>query len=172
LLGASIVIFDLEKIPARIQSLLLILTSVVFLGSGIYLFRNEFGEIESAVIVYLRNFGYSFVNMRYQWPFIVLNLFLFTLVLTLVAAKKGMISRWLNNFFQLPALVSIGRVSYGMYVIHMGLIPVLGFYKNKVSFFDNGYVYSLFYCLIVYMLAVLLYHLFEKRFLSLKVRFT
>lgn len=67
----------------------------------------------------------------------------------------------------------IGKISYGIYVIH----PLVIFYLSKLMFFSNQSVlhYIIVYCCVfggTILLSYLSYTYFEKRFLDLKDKYT
>lgn len=98
------------------------------------------------------------------------------LVWGLVLARRGVAVPWLG-WLSWPALRSVGRHSYGMYVLHVPLgtlllIPLaerLGWNVHPGLAVQLGYV--LLGLALSYVLAALVYHGFEKRFLALKHRF-
>jgi peptidoglycan/LPS O-acetylase OafA/YrhL len=106
-------------------------------------------------------------NFQPAWGYSVLNLSAALLILSCVRDWSAF--SWLRN----GALRSIGRVSYGMYVIH---IPVMVFY-NRLPFgaaWYTGIALPLLrhsgYLAVVWILAKCSYHGFEKHFLAMKER--
>ncbi len=106
----------------------------------------------------------------------VFALFFALALIAIIELREG--SRW-RRVFESPFLVSLGKYSYGLYVIHGIARPALA------SLFDfrslpTGYGLPWLYQLVFYVIAVgfcfalayASYHLFEKRFLSLKRHFS
>lgn len=80
---------------------------------------------------------------------------------------------WLHN----RALTTLGRYSYGMYLIHIAVIeffqvPVLGAFKAVLGYNLASLLSGLATILLTLALAALSYHLFEVRFLKLKRHFS
>ncbi len=73
----------------------------------------------------------------------------------------------------LPFIDFIGKISYGIYILH----PLVIFYLSKIIFFSekNFFNYVIIY-IVVFLSTVLLSHIsyeyFEKRFLSMKKRYS
>jgi len=68
------------------------------------------------------------------------------------------------RFFSLAVLRSFGKYSYGMYVLHYLLLPLF------VRWFGRGLVFVVLSIAATYGVAMISYHLFEKRFLAWKER--
>jgi len=168
--GAAIVIFRLNKLNITLQNILFFLSSLAMILSGLVLFSLMYEKL-FCTSCFLKDFGFQFGSMKFQWPYIVLNLFLVSLILILVVEQKGRLHYFMNKVFSLRLLVSVGKVSYGMYVIHLGISYLFSFYRSKVGFIANGYILFIFYAIIVYLLSLLLYNVYEKKFLNLKERF-
>lgn len=98
------------------------------------------------------------------------------LVWGLVLSGRGAAASWLA-WLRWPALRSVGRYSYGMYVLHVPLgtlllIPLaegLGWHVHAGLGIQLAYVVA--GMVLSYVLAALVYNGFEKRFLALKHRF-
>jgi peptidoglycan/LPS O-acetylase OafA/YrhL len=81
---------------------------------------------------------------------------------------------WLCRTLEFRPLVAVGRVSYGMYLLHlpvMDLGMLLLFALPRRPTIPNLGLAIVFFWLITFTAAQLLYHLVEKRFLALKDRY-
>ena len=168
--GAGIVIFRLNKLSIALQNILFFLAFLTLVAGGLILFTAMYGT-PFCTLCYLKDFGFQFESMKFQWPYIVLNFFLVSLILILVVEQKGRLHYFMNKIFSLKLVVSVGKVSYGMYIIHLGISYLFSFYRSKIGFISNGYILFIFYAIIVYLLSLLLYNVYEKKFLNLKERF-
>ncbi len=80
---------------------------------------------------------------------------------------------WLHN----PVLVTFGRYSYGMYLIHIAVIelfqvPLLGYWQASMGYNTASLLSGVATMLVTLLVAMLSYHLFEMRFLKLKRYFS
>lgn len=108
--------------------------------------------------------------------FSICALFFATVVcLAVTEHSRSMIYRGLTT----TVLRSIGRYSYGMYILHFLVLSVLNEFGFSLRNMENIFAfrpaahaaYILSNCLVTYGLAALSWHLFEIRFLRLKERF-
>ncbi|HWJ91189.1 MAG TPA: acyltransferase [Flavisolibacter sp.] len=127
---------------------------------------------EIAAPPYLSDLGYNHDavgNYAHVWRYSVLNLCFASFLLLLTDIhRQG--STLLRRIFENNILVSIGRVSYGMYIFHW-LIFV--YVMAKIAAPQNIFLKLLFfipYLAAVYLVAALSYRLYEVRFLRLKDR--
>jgi len=77
-------------------------------------------------------------------------------------APRGLLARALSA----PPLRGIGRVSYGMYLLHLPVIDLVR------ALTPNYIALSITAAAVTFALAFLMYHLYERRFLRLKLRYT
>ena len=83
----------------------------------------------------------------------------------------GAWNRWLQVALATAALRSVGRYSYGMYVIHYPIILVMGrFVPRFREDFGSAYIFPLLgvITLLSYAAAFVSYHALEKHFLRMK----
>lgn len=97
------------------------------------------------------------------------------LILVVCLDPPAGIATQLNALLSLPALRSIGRYSYAMYVFHFPILVLLGAsFRNIFAF--AGPAMPLFYAIAAvitsYIAGLLSYHLLEKHFLRFKQLFT
>ena len=112
-------------------------------------------------------------NLSFRNPYFVrigytLFAFQFASIIVLVYDTKK-IGFFINRILSLGILRFFGRYSYGIYIYHWIL------YKGFYGYFENRYMFSKVYILVFLMLVVIIsvlsFHVFEKHFLSLKSRF-
>ena len=121
------------------------------------------------------SFGYPLVEMRnYQhvWSYTLLNLTAAALIIVLVGNRRpdGFLTRLLAS--RVP--VAMGRVSYGMYVVHSGVLVLLYHLGRAVDLPADAMHstwYFACYALTVYALAYCSYRFLESPLLRLKDRF-
>jgi peptidoglycan/LPS O-acetylase OafA/YrhL len=81
---------------------------------------------------------------------------------------------WLCRVLEFRPLVAVGRVSYGMYLLHlpvMDLAMVLLFAVPRRPTILNLGMAIVYFWFVTFAAAQLLYQLVEKRFLALKDRY-
>ena len=98
---------------------------------------------------------------------------LFFMIVLLLAVPEQVRRPWstLRRALSFAPLRSVGRYSYGIYVLHLPLKligghRIAGYFKNLGG--PGSFLYLLCLTLLSYGMAVISYHLFESRFLALK----
>ncbi len=155
--------------PWRLDSLLLgALLALVFRAPrAVDWVRSNLRWIKAGFGVLALFFIYSsifepFGSLDHLFAFGLLYAGLITLAL---ANQAGLLAR----FFRQPLLMSVGRISYGIYILHQfvnGIIHSLLF-KSVPSFHNPATALATCLALAVtYLLALGSFHLFEKRFIA------
>jgi peptidoglycan/LPS O-acetylase OafA/YrhL len=171
--GAAVSAFS---VPARLGRG----SIVLLLGGGALLIigaLNVFFQVRAGLAVELSSFGYPsgmIVNMQHVWGYTVLNAF-FALVVAL-AARRDSALRMLERAW----LVKLGRVSYGVYLLHWLVILAYAQLGNALLFqleLERAArelilrAVGLPLCIAcAYGLAALSYRYFESWFLAFKDR--
>lgn len=157
--GGSIPIF---KIPEKIKRLdllcLLLFTVVVITGAINFIF------LQHPPLPHISSLGYPIASLDYGqhiWSYTLLNAFFTSLIIWVSYRTAGSL---FSNFF----LVSIGKVSYGMYLFHWGILGIFNQTVGRVL--TNSLVVFVIYFFSVYAFASLSYYFFESHFLKLKDR--
>jgi len=174
LFGAAIYIFNLDKLRPPTRYLIFIFSILITLIGGLLIYLDLNANETFYVRKYLSNFGIEgdyTKNFYRVWGLVQLNLLFSSLLLLLVSTAKKGFQLWVKRIFELKPLVAMGKVSYGMYVFHgiviWGLLGICNYdnrYMNKYAFFAL--------CLIsTWLVAFVVYHIYEKRFLALKKKF-
>jgi len=99
---------------------------------------------------------------------------LFALVLLACLTDEGTYNRWLRRVFDTAALRSVGRYSYGMYVLHFPIFLWLQKYSATFIRLCGRWAPLVFVgvvAVLAYVAAIVSYHVLEKHFLRLKHRF-
>ncbi len=99
---------------------------------------------------------------QYVWSYTLLNTFFALLVLYLLTRKNS------KGFLTHPIMVSIGRVSYGIYLFHWAILAAFSVLVEKLPFIVPSIILFVTYFLIVYGVALLSFNYYEKIFLKLK----
>jgi peptidoglycan/LPS O-acetylase OafA/YrhL len=166
-IGGLIPVLSLHrKITAAGKAVLLSFSLVVIAGIVNYIFSTPEHP-------FLLDFGYSHAqtaNYNHVWSFTLLNLFFASVILYLVTKGVNMKRYSIIRLLQLPVLVNIGKVSYGMYVFHWAVWV----YLFQRLFPEGGMAHWLLfipYAFVVYGVAWLSYRFYESYFLKLKDRF-
>jgi peptidoglycan/LPS O-acetylase OafA/YrhL len=118
--------------------------------------------------------GYNFgdTNTWQQvWYYTLLNSLAASLLLVLVSVHNSGIARSLKILLESKLLVAIGKVSYGMYIIHW-VIQKQVIDKLITVTDQNKYWLFLLDVPVVFLCALLSYYLVEQRFINLKNRLT
>lgn len=163
-IGGIIPVFSLhEKIKK--PTYLLTGSLLIALISGLINYLNS-----NSGAFYFNDLGFnhgSIKNYEHVWHYTVLNIFFASLLLTLVSVHSRSVS--LHKFLENKWMVRIGKVSYGMYVFHWGLLAyVLNFFSAE----SNLIKIILFvpYVILVYLIAELSFRVYESHFIKLKDR--
>lgn len=163
-IGGAITVFDLES-KIKKTSYFLLGAVLVAAAAGIL---NALAISQHNPHFEISSLGYPIGGMRYQqhvWSYTLLNVTFAALILHLLAQQHKV------NIFTNPLLVSIGRVSYGMYLFHWAILAAFSQVVEKLPVAVPGLILFTIYFFIVYGIAILSYHLYEKRFLKLKELF-
>lgn len=172
LLGGSITIFNTNKISLRVRSFLFLILLATTLVAGFFVYLQikpgpfNFNE-------YFTHLGYSPDYVQYLhhvWSYFLINLLFAFLLLILISSGKNLFSGIVNKSFSVAPLAAIGKVSYGMYIIHIGIREVIIPIAHSYNIY-NKYILFILYLPIVYGLAWIIYQVYEKRFLQMKEKF-
>ncbi|MBW8686713.1 acyltransferase family protein [Chitinophaga rhizophila] len=118
--------------------------------------------------------GYNFGDINsYQhvWYYTVLNCSAASLLLLLVSDQRSFAGNLIKKVLENRILVAIGKVSYGMYILHWVIQTQLIERWVPVSE-SNKYWLFLVDIPVVYGFAVLSFYVIEQRFIQLKDKFT
>jgi peptidoglycan/LPS O-acetylase OafA/YrhL len=123
---------------------------------------------------YWNDLGYHhFLTGNYQhvWHYSIINLICASLIIFLVSPYTKKSLPLLRKLFESKWMVSIGRVSYGMYVFHWLVLIYL--YQRYLMPENVLWRVLLFipYAATVYGLAAISFHYYEKKFIDLKDKF-
>lgn len=158
-LGAGAAVF--RNVFATREAWFFGLTSVIVLAAG-----QLSSMIATGSLVVDTSFGYPinmFQNGQYAWGYTLLNVWAFSLLL--LTLRPNPISSLLGH----PALVYIGKISYGMYVFHPVVRYAVRMALGVRHGLENLATFVLYFTLVVGVSA-LSYHLYEIRFLRMKNR--
>ncbi len=155
-MGAVLTIFKINekvKLPgvACLYSLLVVLVLGII---NLLIPHAELYEISSL--------GYPIASLEYGqhiWSYSVLNIFFALLILWIASPSSWAI-------FSSPFLVSIGKVSYGMYLFHWAVLGAINQIITPINL--SSLLVFILYLLAVYLIAWISYNLFERHFLRLK----
>lgn len=154
--GAAIPLFNLDK-RIKSSSIVFIISICLFLSLGFYNMISQ--ELNWTSL------GYPIggtENFQYLWSYTLVNFMCLSLILFLLDKNNSILAKAFSNKF----LVSIGKVSYGMYVYHWIVIRI---YQNTLGQFLTSAIASIMlYFMIVYFISVISYELFELHFIKLK----
>jgi peptidoglycan/LPS O-acetylase OafA/YrhL len=172
LLGGSITIFNTYKISLRVRNFLFLVLLAVTLVAGYFVYLQikpgpfDFND-------YFTHLGYSPDFVQYQhhvWSYFLIDLLFVFLLLLLISSGKNLFSAIINKSFSFAPLVAIGKISYGMYIIHIGIRHVIIPIAHNYNIY-NKYILFVLYLPVVYGLAWIIYQVYEKRFLQMKEKF-
>jgi peptidoglycan/LPS O-acetylase OafA/YrhL len=115
--------------------------------------------------------GYPYnmpAHLQYVWGYSFLNI---TAALLVLGCLRGEL-----NFFANKVLVNVGKISYGIYIIHRPVFRVVEVVEPWIKL-HFGRVATQLICMFLFLaasfiLAKLSYHYFELPFLKLKARFS
>jgi peptidoglycan/LPS O-acetylase OafA/YrhL len=141
---------------------------ILALGAGILnFFYDSHGHSLPTSMGY--NFG-DVNSYQHVWYYSVLNLFAASLLLLLISPYRSMAGTVVKRVLENNALVAIGKVSYGMYILHWVIQTQLVERWIPVSE-SNKYWLFLLDVPVVYAFALLSFHFIEQPFTQLKDKF-
>jgi peptidoglycan/LPS O-acetylase OafA/YrhL len=101
----------------------------------------------------------------------LLSVIMTVVLLAVVANSPNRVASWVSAALRMPALRSVGRVSYAMYIFHLPLATIV-VAPLVPSLKKLGAGYPVWYALVnmvcSYVVALASYHLLEKHFLRAK----
>jgi len=174
LCGAVIFIFRLSKLKLSLQYFIFIFSILITLIGGLFIYADITKGETIHIRKYLSSFGieaHYTKNFYRVWGLVHLNLLFSSLLLFLISSEKNKTHSWLKRIFELKPLVAIGKVSYGMYVFHAIVIWSLMDIFNYENSFLNKYIFFILCLVSTWLVSLIVYHLYEKRFLKLKEKF-
>jgi len=157
--GALLTVFRIPKPKVQLALLTISLPLLAFLWQ--FVFEGKVSSLNSLGYAFLMPVGNQFI-----WGYSALNYYF--AVLVFAVASEGLFTGFLNN----KLLAYLGRISYGLYVYHNGVL----WFAYRLRDFGIGDEYvkpvsALVTFLVTLLLASLTYYLIEKPFLNLKDRF-
>jgi peptidoglycan/LPS O-acetylase OafA/YrhL len=172
LLGACIPVFKLEMIENTCKRILFFSSGILLLLSGLIIYtdkstgpfyiKNYLSDL--GIIVHYTEYYY------YVWSYVVINFFFFTLLLTCTNNHSNPLS-FQKNIFTSKPLVEIGKISYGMYVLHIFVNWMLAWILEKSGISVSKYVFFCLDVILLFIISKAVYLLVEKKFLVLKDKF-
>jgi peptidoglycan/LPS O-acetylase OafA/YrhL len=168
-MGGLIPVFGLEKKVSKPSLLLGAAFSIAILAGLV----NFLTLGPSGGHSYLTDLGYNHAEMRdYQhvWCYTLLNLFFASFILMLVSEQARHQFPWIRRLLESNWMVSIGRVSYGMYIFHWAIMVYI---VERIFPVHGGWLRLLFfipYVLVVYLFSKFSFRYFESYFIKLKDR--
>lgn len=164
-LGGAIAVFSLDKMVLHPRRLVL-LALVIAAGLGIWNYCTT-----PAHAPYWLDAGYPHGvtgNYVYVWEYTVLNFLFASIILLLVSPHRS--HGWFQKLLESKWMVSIGKVSYGMYIFHFFIIVFI--YTKIIPGASLWMKMACFvpYVVLVYIVAALSYRFFESYFIRLKAK--
>lgn len=162
-MGGAIPIFKLHEKVSKPGKWLICFTTILVIAGGL----NALAISGHKPNFDFTSLGFPIGNMSYKqhvWSYTLLNITFASLILYLL------LHRGKKNFLTSPIMVSIGRVSYGIYLFHWAILAAFSVFVEKLPIAIPSIVLFTGYFLIVYGIALLSFHYYEKIFLKLKDR--
>ena len=171
--GASIFIFRLDKLRLKTKYIIFLLSLIILIANCliVYLDRNQ--QVFS-IRKYLSDLGlvvhYSKAQF-YVWSYLLLNIFFLSVLLLLVSFSEDRVISAIKKVFSLKLFVAVGKVSYGMYVLHIVVSTFIHFALSQLKIHPGKYLFFLLYLIVLYFISYVVFQLYEKKFLKLKGKF-
>ena len=122
---------------------------------------------DSPLFQYGLNTPERWLNVRYAFTFTIANIGAGLLISALLSKNL------LSTLFSHSAIAFLGRISYGMYILHMPLLVLFNYYflnaGIKLTSIQEIFLFLAFYIVLVFI-SWLSYTFFESYFLRLKHR--
>ena len=172
--GAAIPLFNLKDIVNKKHHWLSFFTVLLVLIGLVNLFFLD-TDVNQTSNLTVTSLGYpigGMKNMQHIWSYTVLNLWAGALILYVATARSvehqqpNLLIKLLENRW----IVTIGKISYGMYVYHW---VVFVMHKKFLHDFLGNTIFSFFvYFMIVFAISYVSFYFFERKFLAWKDRLT
>jgi peptidoglycan/LPS O-acetylase OafA/YrhL len=163
--GAAIAVFDLPE-QVRKPNIAFFTTAFVIGALGIANLIEL--RLEGNPTIKLTSFGYPILmigNLQYIWGYTALNILSAVVIICLLKQIA-----WLR-VFENSYLVGIGKISYGIYIIHRPILYLTQtFIENNFRNLSGIGIFAA-YLAIVILLSYISYRWYEQRFLALKDKF-
>jgi peptidoglycan/LPS O-acetylase OafA/YrhL len=168
--GVAVNVFSMPK--WKYKRHLLTLSFILLIGAGIvnYMYTQTGTK---GVADYFITLGYRYMAMtngQYIWCYSLIGIF-FSLVIAVTVANAGN-GQWIFRLLRSKVLVSIGKVLYGMYLYHMGLLYLFQKWFNLEDIYQVSPIkfilVFILYSATVYAVSWLSFNYFEKYFTRLK----
>ena len=169
IMGGAITVFGLHRFKQQFFVFLFLISCFLFLILGVFVYNSSPQEHS-----FFYNLGYGTDDAKayqYIWRYSLLNLLFASLTAILISGGAKHFSLIVQKIFSIRFLTGTGKISYGIYVLH---VPVLIFLHARAEQFENSlplWIWVIINSVVVYVAAFLSYHLYEKRFLLLKRKF-
>ncbi len=166
--GALLTLIKIDKVKKSLPKFLLIGTAFAFLiyGAINYLLT----PITVNGYSYLNSFGYELsitTNYQYVFSYTLANIFFASLIFYVYYMFSNNYKCILNSILNCKILLSIGNVSYGMYLYHLA---IGGFYF-KYTPIDIPIIDIVIYISLVYSVSLISFNFVERYFIRLKSKF-
>jgi peptidoglycan/LPS O-acetylase OafA/YrhL len=167
-MGGIIPVFALSTKIKNPQPIFFIAAFIVIVA-GIWNFMHS-----ASGSFYFNDLGYNhgqIGNYEHVWHYTCLNFLFSSFLLLLVNIHTQNKFLRLRRVLENKWAVSIGKVSYGMYIFHWG---ILVYFYNRFFSTENLALKALLfipYAFLVYLFASLVYKLYEVHFIKLKDKF-
>lgn len=164
-MGGIIPILSLDKRIKKPQRIFVIAFMIALITGLINFIYTDSGSF------YFNDLGYNHGQTElyeHVWHYTVLNLLFSSFILCIVSINSKGIFASVRKVLEANWMVSIGKVSYGMYLFHWA---ILVYVCNRFFTSENLALKALLfipYVIIVYLFAAISFRLYESKFLRLK----
>jgi peptidoglycan/LPS O-acetylase OafA/YrhL len=161
--GGLIAAFELRKIRAPLRLFRWSLAGAVALGLAFMVWEAHQGHRLSWNSLGFPNHPYR--GFQHVWGYTVVNGV--SALAVLCSVRGAAPARFLSS----PAMVRIGRISYGMYVFHLPIYGRFHEYLRPEAYSLPGAAVFVVYLLVVIAVSELSFRFYESRFLALKGKY-
>jgi peptidoglycan/LPS O-acetylase OafA/YrhL len=172
-IGAALALFKLDwiKKPVRIFWITTLAVVMVYAGNIAYVYFVE--GTDYYTITFGKKLAENWITHNYLFSYLI-SLVNIWCALALYCVIKGNTVKWL---LENAVLVFIGRLSYGIYILHLPIMFTFGILINSIPFIRNhannifveAAVLGLF-LLVLLVITYISFHYFEKKFINMRHR--
>lgn len=160
-MGGAIPVFRLHEKVLKPGKWLTCFTIILLMAGGL----NALAISSHKPNFDFTSLGFPIGNMSYKqhvWSYTLLNITFASLILYLLSLQGR------KSLLTSSVMVSIGRVSYGIYLFHWAILAVFSVLVERMPVTVPSIVLFICYFLMVYGVALLSFNYYEKTFLKLK----